>query len=72
MSRQQRKKTAILITTNQSDRDVKIRDRTSLLAAALGVSISEIGRAALQAAAANPELIRPFVQSRSRGPSAYV
>lgn len=72
MSRQQRKKTAILITTNQSDRDVKIRDRTSLLAAALGVSISEIGRAALQAAAANPELIRPFVQSRSRGPSADV
>jgi hypothetical protein len=72
MSRQQRKNTAILITTNQSDRDVKIRDRTSLLAAALGVSISEIGRAALQAAAANPELIRPFVQSRSRGPSADV
>ena len=72
MSRQQRKNTAILITTNQSDRDVKIRDRTSLLAAALGVSISEISRAALQAAAANPELIRPFVQSRSRGPSADV
>ena len=69
MARQQRKNTAILITTNQSDRDVKIRERTSLLAAAFGVSISEVGRAALELATTDPELIKPFVQNRSRGPS---
>ena len=70
MGRRQKSNTAILITTNESPRDLRIRERTYLLAAALGLSVSEIGRAALEAATANPHSIKPYLQARRRGSSS--
>jgi len=68
-SRKQRSNTAILITTNNSPRDTLIRFNTASLANSLSISISELGRAALESAIANPSSILPFIQSRRRGPS---
>ena len=66
MARRQQRNTAILITTNESSRDIQIRERTLLLARALDVSISEIGRAALEVVTANPQLLKPYLQSRRK------
>ena len=70
MGRPKRTDHAIVITTNQSERDVNLRSRVLLLSEAFGISISELGRASLEAITENPKLIKSYIRQRKRGPQS--